>query len=86
MADDLHRGTYMADLLLHALESNLDQPCVYLGDEVLTARQVRDEMSRWLRSDRLRALLQGASQVHQPLPMQTGTSQTVGIAPGAAPK
>ena len=47
MADDLHRGTFMADLLLHALESNLDKPCVYLGDQVLTAREVRDEMSRY---------------------------------------
>ena len=47
MADDLHRGTYMADLLVHALESNLDKPCVYLGDQVLTAREVRDEMSRY---------------------------------------
>src|SRR5205085_2889959 len=33
MTDDLHRGTYMADLLLHALESNLDKPCVYLGGQ-----------------------------------------------------
>ena len=47
MTDDLHRGTFMADLLLHALESNLDKPCVYLGDQVLTAREVRDEMSRY---------------------------------------
>jgi acyl-CoA synthetase (AMP-forming)/AMP-acid ligase II len=47
MTDDLHRGTYMADLLLHALSSNLDKPCVYLGDQVLTAREVRDEMSRY---------------------------------------
>src|SRR3954447_9095811 len=47
MTDDLHRGTYMADLLLHALGSNLDKPCVYLGDQVLTAREVRDEMSRY---------------------------------------
>lgn len=43
----LHRGVYMADLLIHALGRNPDKPCVYLGDDVLTAREVGEQMSRY---------------------------------------
>jgi fatty-acyl-CoA synthase len=46
-ADDLFRGVFVPDLLITALERNLDKPCVYLGDTVLTAREVRDEISRY---------------------------------------
>jgi fatty-acyl-CoA synthase len=44
---DLHGGVFMPHLLVTALERNLDTPCMYLGDEVLTGRQVRDEVSRY---------------------------------------
>jgi fatty-acyl-CoA synthase len=44
---DLHGGVFMPHLLVTALERNLDRPCMYLGDEVLTGRQVRDEVSRY---------------------------------------
>jgi fatty-acyl-CoA synthase len=44
---DLHGGVFMPHLLVTALERNLDAPCMYLGEEVLTGRQVRDEVSRY---------------------------------------
>ena len=47
---DLYRGVYAPDLLITALNRNLDKPCMYLGDTVLTARQVRDEMSRYVQA------------------------------------
>jgi fatty-acyl-CoA synthase len=43
----LHDGVFMPHLLVAALERNLDTPCVYLGDDILTGRQVRDEISRY---------------------------------------
>ena len=39
---ELHRQPLMPDLLIAALERNLDQPTVYLGETVLTGRQVSD--------------------------------------------
>jgi len=50
----LHDGVFMPHLLAAALERNLDSPCVYLGDDVLTGRRVRDEISRY--SQALRSL------------------------------
>jgi fatty-acyl-CoA synthase len=44
---ELHHGVSIPDLAVLALERNLDRPTVYLGDEVLTGRQVRDEVSRY---------------------------------------
>ena len=61
MADDLHRGVFMADLLIHALDSHLDQPCMYLGDQILTAREVRDEMSRYAQALREIGLTRGSA-------------------------
>jgi fatty-acyl-CoA synthase len=43
----LHRQPLMPDLLIAALERNLDQPTVYLGETVLTGRQVSEEISRY---------------------------------------
>ena len=43
----VHEGVFMPHLLVTALERNLDRPAVYLGDQVLTGRQVRDEISRY---------------------------------------
>src|SRR3954451_9342407 len=63
MGDDLkhlYRGTYAPDLLITALERNLDKPAVYLGDTVLTARQVRDEMSRYVQAYAARGITQGS--------------------------
>lgn len=48
----LHRPVFVPDLLLHALTGHADKPAVHLtdrpaGEDVLTARQVRDEISRY---------------------------------------
>ncbi|MFD4369906.1 AMP-binding protein [Rhodococcus sp. NPDC058521] len=42
---DLHRPAFTADLLVAALERNLDKPTLYLGDVVLTGAQMRDQIS-----------------------------------------
>jgi fatty-acyl-CoA synthase len=57
---DLYEGVYMPHLLIQALERNLDKPCVYLGDTVLTAREVRDEMSRYVQALASRGIGQGS--------------------------
>ena len=58
---DLYRGTYGPDLLITALERNLDKPAVYLGDRVLTAREVRDEMSRYVQAYASKGITQGTA-------------------------
>jgi fatty-acyl-CoA synthase len=45
--DDLHQGVFIPDLLIAALNRNPDKPAVYLGDDVLTAAQVRDQISTY---------------------------------------
>jgi fatty-acyl-CoA synthase len=47
---DLHRPAFMPDLLIAALARHADKPAVYLGDEVLTASQMADEMSRYVQA------------------------------------
>jgi len=47
---DVYRPMFMPDLLVAALDRHADKPAVYLGAEVLTARQVRDEMSRYVQA------------------------------------
>jgi fatty-acyl-CoA synthase len=42
----LHRPAALPDLLIRALDLHPDRPAVYLGDEVLTSRQLRDQISR----------------------------------------
>jgi fatty-acyl-CoA synthase len=64
MGDDLsnlYRGTYAPDLLITALNRNLDKPAVYLGDTVLTAREVRDEMSRYVQAYASKGIGQGSA-------------------------
>ncbi|QNG20134.1 AMP-binding protein [Rhodococcus triatomae] len=43
--NDLYRPAYAPDLLIAALERNLDRPALYLGDVVLTGGQMRDQIS-----------------------------------------
>jgi acyl-CoA synthetase (AMP-forming)/AMP-acid ligase II len=57
---DLHRAAFMPDLLIAALNRNLDRPTVYLGDEVLTGRQVRDEISRYVQALVAQGLTKGS--------------------------
>jgi len=47
---ELHQPAFMPDLLVAALARHADKPAVYLGDEVLTASQVADEMSRYVQA------------------------------------
>src|SRR5687767_5809600 len=64
MGDDLsnlYRGTYAPDLLVTALNRNLDKPAVYLGDTVLTAREVRDEMSRYVQAYAAKGIGRGSA-------------------------
>src|SRR5688572_22165226 len=44
---DLHKGVGIGNLLIAALNRNLDRPAVYLGDRVLTGREMRDQISRF---------------------------------------
>jgi fatty-acyl-CoA synthase len=46
----LHQQPLMPDLLIAALGRNLDKPAVFLGDTVLTARQVSEEISRYVQA------------------------------------
>jgi fatty-acyl-CoA synthase len=41
----LHSGQFLPDLLVAALNRHPDRPAVYLGDDVLTGRQVAEQMS-----------------------------------------
>jgi fatty-acyl-CoA synthase len=56
----LHQQPLMPDLLIAALNRNLDKPAVYLGDTVLTARQVRDEISRYVQALESKGLGKGS--------------------------
>ncbi len=47
---DLYRPAYMPDLLTAALARHADKPAVYLGDQVLTAREVAEEISRYVQA------------------------------------
>jgi fatty-acyl-CoA synthase len=57
----LHDGVFMPHLLDAALERNLDTPCVYLGDDILTGRQVRDEISRYAQALASLGIVKGSS-------------------------
>jgi fatty-acyl-CoA synthase len=57
---ELHRQPLMPDLLITALNRNLDKPAVYLGDTVLTAREVRDEISRYVQALESKGLSRGS--------------------------
>ncbi len=46
----LHRMQYMPDLLIRALDRNQDKPALYLGDVVLTAGEVRDQISCFIQA------------------------------------
>jgi fatty-acyl-CoA synthase len=47
MPQDLYRPMYLPDLLIAALERNGELPAVYIDGEMLTARQMRDKISRY---------------------------------------
>src|SRR4051812_14628193 len=59
MTDDLRAGTYLPHLLIHALSYDLDRPTVHIGDRILTAGDVRDEISRFAQAYRARGMGKG---------------------------
>jgi fatty-acyl-CoA synthase len=56
----LHQQPLMPDLLIAALDRNLDKPAVYLGDTILTARQVSEEISRYIQALESKGLSRGS--------------------------
>ena len=58
---ELHRGTFLPDLLIAALNRHPDRPAVYLGDDVLTGAQVRDEISRYSQAFASRGIAKGST-------------------------
>ena len=56
---ELSRPQFLPDLLITALERNGDRPCLYVGDDVLTAAQMRDEISRYVQAFRAQGISQG---------------------------
>jgi len=56
----LHRPPLLPDLLVTALERNLDRPAVHIDGDVLTGRQVRDEISRYAQALRSKGLGKGS--------------------------
>jgi fatty-acyl-CoA synthase len=57
---ELHRPQFLPDLLIAALERNADQPCLFIGEQVLTARAVGDQISRYVQAYREQGVVQGA--------------------------
>jgi fatty-acyl-CoA synthase len=57
---DLHRGVHLPDLLVTALYRYPDKPAVYLGDQVLTAAEVADEISRYVQALESKGLGRGS--------------------------
>lgn len=57
--NELYRPKLLPDLLITALERNGDRPCLYIGDDVLTAAQMRDEISRYVQVFRAQGIRQG---------------------------
>ncbi len=60
MMNQLFRPMYLPDLLIAALERNGDRPTVFLGDEVLSANRVSNEVSRYIQVLRSRKIEQGS--------------------------
>ncbi len=57
--NELYRPQFLPDLLIAALERNGDRPCLVIGDRVLTADEMRDEISRYVLAYRAQGIAQG---------------------------
>ena len=57
--NELTRPQFLPDLLIAALDRNGDRPCLLIDDRVLTAREVRDEISRYAQAYRAQGVGQG---------------------------
>jgi len=58
--DDLHKATFLPDLLVAALDRHPDRPAVYLGDQVLTGREVAAQMSCYAQAYAAQGLTKGS--------------------------
>jgi fatty-acyl-CoA synthase len=56
---DLYRGVTLPEVLIAALDRNADRPAVHIGDDVLTAAQLRAEISRYVQAFRAQGIVQG---------------------------
>ena len=50
--NDLYRPRLLPDLLIAALDRSGERPCLYIDGDVLTAAQLRDEISRYVQAFR----------------------------------
>ena len=57
--DALYRPQFLPDLLIAALERNGDRPCLYIDGDVLTAAQMRDQISRYAQAFGAQGILLG---------------------------
>jgi fatty-acyl-CoA synthase len=57
--NDLYRPQFLPDLLIAALERAGDRPCLVIGDRVLTAHEMRDEISRYVQAYRAQGIAAG---------------------------
>ena len=60
MSDDLHKAMFFPDLLVAALNRHPDRPAVYLGDQVLTGREVAAQMSCYAQAYAAQGLTKGS--------------------------
>src|SRR6202035_5095505 len=58
--DERYRPAYGGDLLIRGLARNPSQPAVYLGDRVLTAGEMADEISRYIQAYEAWGITQGS--------------------------
>jgi fatty-acyl-CoA synthase len=57
--NDLSRQRFLPDLLIASLDRNGDRPCLYIDDDVVTAAQMSDQISRYVQAFRSQAIVQG---------------------------
>src|SRR5690349_639179 len=60
VTDDLHKASFLPDLLVAALNRHPDRPAVYLGDQVLTGREVAAQMSCYAQAYAAQGLTKGS--------------------------
>ncbi len=58
--NDLYRPKFLPDLLITALERNADRPAVHIEGEMRTAREMRDEISRYVQAFRAQGIELGS--------------------------
>ena len=58
--DQLYRPVFPADLIIDALNKNLDAPAVFIGERTMTAREMRDQVSCYAQALRSKGIGQGS--------------------------